>query len=81
MEMLAEETSSNQTAVEVESRRRQSELDDDKNLRNLTMEMRYVLVYYQSRCFATSPCSRSKDDQERSARNGKIPSDELDIQG
>ena len=80
VEMLAEENSSTQTAVEVESRRRQSELDDNKNLRNLTMEIRYVLLCYQSRCFATSPCSRSNDGQEPSARNGEIPYDELDIQ-
>ena len=53
--MLVEENSGTQTAVEVESRRRQSELGDDKNLRNLTMGMGYVLVCYQSRCFATSP--------------------------
>ena len=53
--MLAEENSGTQTAVEVEDRRRQSELDDDKNLRNLTMEMGYVLVCCQSRCFVTSP--------------------------
>ena len=53
--MLAEENSGTQTTVEIERRRRQSELGDDKNLRNLTMEMGDVLVCYQSRCFVTSP--------------------------
>ena len=44
VEMFAKENSGTQTAVEVEDRRRQSELGDDQNLRNLTMEMGYVLV-------------------------------------
>ena len=80
-EMLAEENSGIQTAVEVEGRRRQSELGDDKNLRNLTIEMGYVLVFCPFRCLPQARCSCSKNGQGRSARNGEIPYDELDIQG
>ena len=80
-EMLAEENSGIQTAVEVVGRRRQSELGDDKNLRNLTIEMGYVLVFCQFRCLPQARCSCSKNGQGRSARNGEIPYDELDIQG